>query len=71
MEHVGAVNVLEAAKYLVNEGLEVRVGQGLSGADDGGKITLHEFCGLDVSLVFFVLVCPFIALTHPRTGMFH
>jgi hypothetical protein len=60
VEHVGAVNVFEAAENLVNERLEVRVGQGLSGADDGGKIALHEFFGLDVSMGSFVLVCPLI-----------
>lgn len=60
VEHVGAVDVFEAAKYLVNERLEVCVGQGLSGADDGGKIALHELFGLDVSMISFVLGCTLI-----------
>lgn len=60
VEHVGAVDIFETAKDLVNERLEVGIGQGLSGADDGGKIALHEFCGLEVSELFFMSVRVFI-----------
>ena len=48
VEDVGRVDVLEAAQDLVDEGLEVCVGEGLAGADDGGKIALHELCGVSV-----------------------
>lgn len=43
VEHIGGVNVLETAKNLVDEGLEMRVGKWLSRPDDGGQIALHEF----------------------------
>jgi len=35
VQHVGGVDVLETAEDLVNEGLEMRIGQGLTGADNG------------------------------------
>jgi hypothetical protein len=38
------VDVLEAAEDLVDEGLEMRIGEGLAGADDGGEIAFHELC---------------------------
>jgi hypothetical protein len=38
------MNILEAAKDLVDEGLEMRIGQGLAGADDGSQVTFHQFC---------------------------
>lgn len=43
VKHIGGVNVLETAQNLVDEGLEMRVGKGLSGSNDGGQIALHEF----------------------------
>lgn len=42
VQNIGRVNVLEAAEDLVDEGLEVGVGEGLSGANNGGEITFHE-----------------------------
>ena len=42
VQHVSTVDVLETAEDLVNEGLEVRIGQGLTGADDSSKIALHK-----------------------------
>lgn len=36
------MDVLETAEDLVDEGLEVGVGQGLATADDGGQIALHQ-----------------------------
>lgn len=42
MQHVGAVDVFQAAENLVDEGLEVGVGEGLAGTDDGCKIAFHE-----------------------------
>lgn len=44
VEHVGRVNVLETAEDLVDEGLEVGIGQGLAGSDNGGEIALHQLC---------------------------
>ena len=38
------MDVLEAAEDLIDEGLEVGIGKWLARADDGSKITLHEFC---------------------------
>lgn len=46
VEDVCGVYVLQTAENLVNEGLEVCVGQWLSTANDGGEITFHEFCGV-------------------------
>lgn len=43
MEDIRRVDVLQTAEDLVDEGLEVGVGQGLSGTDDGGQIALHQF----------------------------
>lgn len=43
VQYVGRMDVLEPAENLVDEGLEVGVGQGLATADDSCKITLHEF----------------------------
>ena len=42
VQHVSTVDVLETAEDLVNEGLEVRICQGLTGADDSSKIALHK-----------------------------
>jgi hypothetical protein len=42
MQYVGAVNVLQATENLVDEGLEVSVGQRLARTNDSSKITLHE-----------------------------
>ena len=46
VQHIGRVDVLQAAQDLVDEGLEVGVGEGLAGADDGGQIALHELWGV-------------------------
>lgn len=43
MKDIGGVNVFETAENLVDEGLEVRIGQWLARADDSRKIALHEF----------------------------
>jgi hypothetical protein len=42
MQDVGAVDVLQATENLVDEGLEVGVGQRLARTNDSGKIALHE-----------------------------
>ena len=42
VEDVGRVDVLEPAQDLVDEGLVVGVGEGLSGSDDGVEIGLHQ-----------------------------
>jgi hypothetical protein len=42
VQHVGRVDVLEAAQNLVDEGLEVGVGERLAGADDSCQVTLHQ-----------------------------
>ena len=51
MQHIGRVDVLQAAQDLVDEGLEVGVGEGLAGADDGGQIALHELWGVSALFV--------------------
>lgn len=43
VKNVSRVDVLEATKGLVNERLEVGVGQRLSGSNDSVQISLHEF----------------------------
>lgn len=42
VKDIGGVDVLETAEDLVDERLEVCVGQRLARSDDGGKIALHE-----------------------------
>ena len=42
VQDVGRVDVLETAEDLVDEGLEVGVGQGLATADNGSQITFHQ-----------------------------
>jgi hypothetical protein len=44
MQDVGAVDVLQAAQDLIDEGLEVGIGERLAGADNGREIALHELC---------------------------
>jgi len=46
MQHVRRVDVLQTAEDLVYEGLEVCVGEGLTGTDDGCQIALHQLCGV-------------------------
>jgi hypothetical protein len=46
MEDVRRVDVLQTAQNLVYERLEMGVGQGLAGADDGRQITLHQLCNV-------------------------
>lgn len=53
VEDVGGVDVLETAQDLVDEGLEVGVGQGLAGSDNGRQVALHQLCKI-VSLQFLV-----------------
>jgi hypothetical protein len=38
------MDVLETAQDLVDERLEMSVGQGLAGSDDGCQIAFHELC---------------------------
>ena len=42
VQHIGRVYVLQSAEDLVDEGLEVGVGQGLAGSDDGSQVAFHE-----------------------------
>lgn len=51
MKNVGRVNILEAAKDLVNERLKVRVSQGLTRSDDSRQVTLHELCPRGMSVL--------------------
>lgn len=44
VQDVCRVDVLEAAQDLVDEGLEVSVGQGLAGSDNGSQVAFHELC---------------------------
>jgi hypothetical protein len=44
MEDVGGVDILETAEDLVDEGLEVSIGQWLPRSDDGRKIAFHQLC---------------------------
>ena len=44
VENVGRVDVLETTEDLVDERLEVSVGQGLARADDSREVALHELC---------------------------
>ena len=43
VQHVGRVDVLESAQDLVDEGLEVGVGEGLPGSDDSRQVAFHQF----------------------------
>lgn len=42
VEDIGRVDVLETAENLVDKRLEVGVGQGLAGSDNGSEVALHE-----------------------------
>lgn len=44
VQDIRGVNILQTAQDLINEGLEVRIGQGLARTDDSGQITFHQFC---------------------------
>lgn len=44
VQDVGRVDVLETTEDLVDEGLEVGIGQRLAGADDRSQITFHQLC---------------------------
>lgn len=76
MKHVGGVDVLQSAENLVDERLEMSVGQVLSGTDNGGKITLHQLC---LSLLLILLLSSGIQHTFgdinlievPRRGDIH
>ena len=46
VQHVGAVDVFQPAQDLVDEGLEVGVGERLAGADDSSEIAFHELCSV-------------------------
>ena len=52
MEHVGRVDVLQSTENLIDEGLEVRIGKWLSGANDSSQIAFHqllvEICLIEV-----------------------
>lgn len=43
MENIRRVDIFETAKNLVDEGLEMGVGEGLSGSNNGSKIAFHKF----------------------------
>ena len=64
MEDVCRVDVLETAQDLVDEGLEVCIGQGLAGSDDGCQIAFHEFC----TVVSMVLLGTVGTEAYPRRG---
>lgn len=49
VKNVGRVHVLEPTKDLINEGLEVSVGQGLTRPDDSRQVALHQLCERVVS----------------------
>lgn len=44
VQDIGRVDVLETTEDLVDEGLEVGIGQRLAGADDSRQITFHQLC---------------------------
>jgi hypothetical protein len=46
------VDVLQTAQDLVDEGLEVGVGQRLAGPDDGCQVAFHELC-TNISIVLW------------------
>ena len=43
VQHIGGVDILQTAEDLVDEGLEMRIGQRLSGADNSRQVTFHQF----------------------------
>jgi hypothetical protein len=66
VQNVGGVDVLETAKDLVDERLEMRIGQGLAGADNGREITFHQFCGMSDNAHKYQTVM----VAYPRRDMF-
>lgn len=57
VQNVGRVDVLETAEDLVDKGLEVGIGQRLTGADDGRQIAFHQLCK--------IISFPFLLGTEP------
>jgi len=58
MKDIRRVDVFQTAEDLVDEGLEMGICEGLSRADDCGKITLHKFCKIlayDVNRLPYIL----------------
>ena len=46
VEDVGRVDVLQTAENLVDERLEMCVGEGLAGSNNGCQVTLHQLCAI-------------------------
>lgn len=44
VQNIGRMDILQSAKNLVDEGLEMGIGQRLSRTNDGGQIAFHQFC---------------------------
>lgn len=58
MQDVRRVDVFEAAEDLVDEGLEVSVGQGLTGTNDRSEIAFHQLCAeVFVLVLYLARVC--------------
>ena len=70
MQDVGAVDVLQATENLVDEGLEVGVGQRLARTNDGGKIALHElWSNCQRSVLYSCSALPNVLLTLVQVGL--
>lgn len=51
VQDIGGVDIFETAENLVNKGLEVGVGQGLAGTNNGGKVAFHQlYCSVSKRL---------------------
>lgn len=46
VQHIGAVDVFQTAQDLVDEGLEVSVGERLARPDDCSEVAFHELCSV-------------------------
>ena len=68
VKHVGGVDILETAKNLVDEGLEVSIGKRLTGSDNSRQIALHQLCRFSVSLCSTWRAIG-VSVTDPHTSM--
>lgn len=67
VQDVGRVDVLKTAEDLVDEGLEVGIGQRLAGADDSSQITFHQLCTIISPALFDIKQQ---SSTYPHRDMF-
>lgn len=54
MQYVRRVDVLQAAKYLIDERLKVSIRERLPRPNNSGQVTFHQLCHASVQVVFMI-----------------